>query len=123
MKAGLCYAVYDSSAKVVMTHPTDVAQLAACLMVLPVADHQGQHYAVTGPKACSLEEECRLLSDAIKAEEKKGRKRASFRDNLIKVFNEADTSGDGLLDVAEMRAALTPLGYSPEQATLIFKEA
>jgi len=123
MKTGLCYCGYNSSAKVVMTHPTDVAQLAACLMVLPVADHQGKHYAVTGPKPYSMDEECHLLSNAIKAEEKKGCKRMAFRDNLLQVFNEVDKDGSGFLDVGEMKAALEPLGYSPEQARLIFKEA
>merc|ERR1712176_1034526 len=52
-----------------------------------------------------------------------GCKRVAFRDNLLKVFNEVDKDGSGYLDVQAIKAAMEPLGYSPEQARLIFKEA
>jgi len=121
LKSGTHYIGYKADRPCVMTHPSDVAQLAATLMTLPVDAHAGKSYNVTGPAAHTAIDVAGMLTRAIQAEESKGRKRVAFRDNLLKVFQEIDTNGDGAISVEELAAALQKKGYSAEQSAELLK--
>jgi len=125
IQTGVAYTGYNAEAQCVMTHPTDVAQLAACLLVAPsdeLAEHVKKgHYTVTGPKPFSMNELCGLLSNAIKAEEEKGQMRVAYQENLMQTFAVLDTNADGKASKKELTTALMKEGYSERQAKMILE--
>ena len=84
--------------------------MAATLMTLPVEDHVGKFYSVTGSAAYTAVEIADMLSQAVAREQAKGRKRVAFRDNLLAMFKEIDTNGDGTLSPDELIKALSTKG-------------
>jgi len=121
LKSGMHYIGYKADTPCVLTHPSDVAQLAATLMTLPVDAHAGKSYNVTGPTALTALDFAGMLTEAIQGEEAKGRKRVAFRDNLLKVFQDIDTDGNGAISVEELAAALEKKGYTAEQSAELLK--
>lgn len=123
VKTGVNYIGWSADAEIVQTHPSDVAQLSACLLAAPKQDldeHlQKGHYTVTGPRPCSMKEVTSLMCDTITAHEKLGRTRIAYQDNLMQLFASFDTNADGRLSQSELSKALLSSGYNQAQAARI----
>jgi len=123
MKQSAMYIGYKSYVKTVITDPVDVAQLTCTVMSQPIQTHTGKTYTVTGPTPITFDEIVGKLTEAIQAEEIKGRLRVVNNESLVNKFKGADTDGNGSLSLEELTCLLEKIDIPADKVVSIFEEA